>query len=204
MYDKKNRKNAGASPDTHDLFAEHDDEIEEELTAEEEASTGYSLQLIHHIIAETPVDDRRRRWLLELRRSILSDEGEFQERIHAIQQEALRIHAEMEAQIEKLTSPANRIGTLLGLPKEDIARVIIGGSEYYANLDTKLDSKALKKGFSVLLNDAYVVVGDLGYNDAGPIAKIADVMQMDDSASVRNRTRNRLSLNALPTSLMQN
>ena len=82
----------------------------------------------------------------------------------------------MEAQIEKLTSPANRIGTLLGLPKEDIARVIIGGSEYYANLDTKLDAKALKKGFSVLLNEAYVVVGELGYNDAGPIAKIADVM----------------------------
>jgi proteasome-associated ATPase len=177
MYDKKNPKNTGASPDAHDLFTEHDDEIEEELTPEEEeAGSGYTLQLIHHIITETPVDDRRRRWLLELRRSILSDEGEFRERIHAIQQEALRIHAEMEAQIEKLTSPANRIGTLLGLPKEDIARVIIGGSEYYANLDTKLDPKVLKKGFSVLLNDAYVVVGDLGYNDAGPIAKIADVM----------------------------
>jgi proteasome-associated ATPase len=177
MYDKKNRRDPGASPDTHDLFNEHDDEIEDELTLEEEdASSGYTLQLIHHIIAETPVDDRRRRWLLELRRSVISDEGEFRERIHAIQQEALRIHAEMEAQIEKLTSPANRIGTLLGLPKEDIARVIIGGSEYYANLDTELDAKALKKGFSVLLNDAYVVVGDLGYNDAGPIAKIADVM----------------------------
>ena len=177
MYDKKNPKNTGASPDAHDLFTEHDDEIEEELIPEEEeTSSGYSLQLIHHIIAETPVDDRRRRWLLELRRSILSDDGEFRERIHAIQQEALRIHAEMEAQIEKLTSPANRIGTLLGLPKEDIARVIIGGSEYYANLDTDLDPKALKKGFSVLLNDAYVVVGELGYNDAGPIAKIADVM----------------------------
>ena len=177
MYDKKNRRIADASPDTRDMFAEHDDEIEEELTPEEEeASSGYTLQLIHHIIAETPVDDRRRRWLLELRRSILSDEGEFRERIHAIQQEALRIHAEMEAQIEKLTSPANRIGTLLGLPKEDIARVIVGGSEYYANLDTQLDPKALKKGFSVLLNEAYVVVGELGYNDAGPIAKIADVM----------------------------
>ena len=177
MYDKKNRKIADASPDTRDIFAEHDEELEEELTPEEEeASSGYTLQLIHHIIAETPVDDRRRRWLLELRRSILSDEGEFRERIHAIQQEALRIHAEMEAQIEKLTSPANRIGTLLGLPKEDIARVIVGGSEYYANLDTQLDPKALKKGFSVLLNEAYVVVGELGYNDAGPIAKIADVM----------------------------
>ena len=114
MYDKKNRRDIGAAPDGNDLFIEDDEELEEELAPEEEeTSSGYSLQLIHHIIAETPVDDRRRRWLLELRRSILSDEGEFQERIHAIQQEALRIHAEMEAQIEKLTAPANRIGTVL-------------------------------------------------------------------------------------------
>ena len=182
MYDKKNRRNTGAGPDRNDLFIEDDEELEEELAPEEEeTSSGYSLQLIHHIIAETPVDDRRRRWLLELRRSILSDEGEFQERIHAIQQEALRIHAEMEEQIEKLTAPANRIGTLLGLPKEDIARVIVGGSEYYANIDPELTSKNnkgadLKKGFSVLLNDAFVVVGELGYNDAGPIAKIADLL----------------------------
>ena len=177
MYDKKNRKDIGANPDGNDLFIEDDEELEEELAPEEEEmSSGYSLQLIHHIIAETPVDDRRRRWLLELRRSILSDEGEFQERIHAIQQEALRIHAEMEAQIEKLTAPANRIGTLLDLPKEDIARVIVGGSEYYANIDPEMKKAELKKGFSVLLNDAFVVVGELGYNDAGPIAKIADLM----------------------------
>ena len=177
MYDKKNPKDADANLDRYDLFTEDDEEVEEELTSEEEEmNSGYSLQLIHHLIAETPPEDRRCRWLLELRRAILSDEGEFRERIHAIQQEALRIHAEMEAQIEKLTSPANRIGTLLGLPKDDIARVIVGGSEYYANLDTELDSRTLKKGFSVLLNDAFVVVGELGYNDAGPIAKIADVI----------------------------
>ena len=177
MYDKKNPKTVGLGPDGNDLFIEDDEELEEELTPEEEAmSSGYSLQLIHHIITETPVDDRRRRWLMELRRSILNDEGEFQERVHSIQQEALRIHAEMEEQIEKLTAPANRIGTLLGLPKEDIARVIVGGSEYYANVDPELEGADLKKGFSVLLNDAFVVVGELGYNDAGPIAKIADVM----------------------------
>lgn len=177
MYDKKNPKDVNASPNKYDLFTEDDEEVEEEFTSEEEElSSGYSLQLIHHLITETPPEDRRRRWLLELRRAILSDEGEFRERIQAIQQEALRIHAEMEAQIEKLTSPANRIGTLLGLPKDDIARVIVGGSEYYANLDTQLDPGTLKKGFSVLLNDAFVVVGELGYNDAGPIAKIADVM----------------------------
>ena len=177
MYDKKNPKTTGASPDRYDLFTENDEDVEDEfIPEEEELNSGYSLQLVHQLITETPPEDRRRRWLLELRRAILSDEGEFRERIHAIQQEALRIHAEMEAQIEQLTSPANRIGTLLGLPKEDIARVIVGGSEYYANLDTELDPGTLKKGFSVLLNDAFVVVGELGYNDAGPIAKIADVI----------------------------
>jgi len=177
MYDKKNRRNVGASPDNYDLFEEDQDELDEELIdEEEELSSGYSLQLVHHIISETPVEDRRRRWLLELRRSIISDEGEFQQRIEAVQQEALRIHAEMEEQIEKLTSPANRIGTLLGLPKEDIARVIIGGSEYYANIAPELEPATLKKGFSVLLNDAFVVIGELGYNDSGPIVTIADVL----------------------------
>lgn len=172
MKDRKNR-----NPDRDTLFIEDDAELEEEFTPEDEAmSSGYSLQLIHHLIADTPVEDPRRRWLLELRRSILSDEGEFQERVQAIQQEALRIHAEMEEQIEKLTAPANRIGILLGLPKDDIARVIVGGSEYYANIDPKQETSTLKKGASVLLNDAFVVVGELGYSDAGPIAKIADVL----------------------------
>ena len=176
MY-AKNTKYAGKHPEQVQ-FVEDDEELEEELEEAEEYanSSGYSLQLIHHIISETPVEDRRRRWLLELRRSILSDEGEFQERVQAIQREALRIHAEMEEQIEQLTSPANRIGTLLGLPKEDVARVIVGGSEYYANLAPELNPTELRKGYSVLLNDAFVVVGELGYSDAGPIVKVADVL----------------------------
>ena len=176
MY-AKNTKHAGKHPEQVQ-FVEDDEELEEELEEAEEYanSSGYSLQLIHHIISETPVEDRRRRWLLELRRSILSDEGEFQERVQAIQREALRIHAEMEEQIEQLTSPANRIGTLLGLPKEDVARVIVGGSEYYANLAPELNPAELRKGYSVLLNDAFVVVGELGYSDAGPIVKVADVL----------------------------
>ncbi len=177
MYDKKNRRKVGANPDDYNLFVEDQDELDEELTdEEEESSSGYSLQLVHHIISETPTEDLRRQWLLELRRSIISDEGEFQQRMQAVQQEALRIHAEMEEQLEKLTSPANRIGTLLGLPKEDIARVIIGGSEYYANIAPELEPASLKNGFSVLLNDAFVVVGELGYNDSGPIVTIADVL----------------------------
>ena len=92
--------------------------------------------------------------LFQLRRAIIEDEMTFQEAREAI--------VEMQETIEKLTSPANRIGTLLGMPKKEVAHVIIGGSEYYANIDPQLDPAALKIGFSILLNDAYVIVGELG------------------------------------------
>ena len=160
-------------------YIEDDDVFEfdtDEELGESEASSGYSLRLIHMIISETPVEDFRRRYLLELRRSIINDEGEFRQRLRAIEQEAIRIHKEMEEQIEALTAPANRIGTLLDTPKDDTARVTVGGAEYYANVDPQLESGNLKKGVSVLLNEAFVVVGELGYNESGPIAKISDIL----------------------------
>ena len=45
MHDKKNPKYAGVKTDTYDLkYGEHDEDVEEELDAEEEEmSTGYSL-----------------------------------------------------------------------------------------------------------------------------------------------------------------
>ena len=91
-------------------------------------------------------------------------------------QEARQAIVDMQETIDKLTAPANRIGTLLGFPKKGVARVIVGGSEYLANIDSQLDAYAFKIGFSVLLNEAYVVVGELGYSDAGPIGKIDDIL----------------------------
>ena len=51
MYDKKNPKYVGTKTDTYDLeYGEQDEDVEEELDPEEEMSSGYSLQLIHHLI----------------------------------------------------------------------------------------------------------------------------------------------------------
>ena len=180
MYNKKNPKNADVSPEKHKFFIDDEDELEldeDEDIDEPSMSSGYSLQLIQHIISETPVEDNRRRWLTELRRSIIDDEGEFRHRVRAIEQEAQRIHEEMTEQIDKLTAPANRIGTLLAIAKDDTARITVGGSEYYANIDPQLDIGNLKKGMSVLLNDAFVVVGELGYSESGPIAKVSDILE---------------------------
>ena len=167
MRDNKNRNQSERqSTDRLDLydddFAEESDEIEEDV------GTPRSLMLVDQLLYATHEDDRRRSLLYELRRAIIEDEVTFQEARQAI--------GEMQETVDKLTAPANRIGTLLGFPKKGIARVIVGGSDYLANIDSQLDPYAFKIGFSVLLNEAYVIVGELGYSDAGPIGKIGDIL----------------------------
>ena len=68
----------------------------------------------------------------------------------------------MEEVIKKVTSPANRIGTFLGTPNRETAQIVVGGSDYYCNVDPRISINKLKKGTRVLVNEAYVVVGDLG------------------------------------------
>jgi proteasome-associated ATPase len=167
MRDKKNRNQPETIPDED--FRLFEDDIEDEIEDDDDlVGTPRALMLVDQLIYATHENDRRRPLLYQLRRAIIEDEMTFQEARQAI--------VEMQETIEKLTSPANRIGTLLGLPKKEVAHVIVGGSEYYANLDPQLDPASLKIGFSVLLNEAYVVVGELGYNTSGAIAKIADLM----------------------------
>ena len=91
-------------------------------------------------------------------------------------QEARRALVEMEAALEKVTAPANRVGIFLGMPSEGIATVFVGSAEYYANIDPRVDVSQLKVGCRVLVNEAYAVVGNLGHSPSGPVAKVGDLL----------------------------
>ena len=54
----------------------------------------------------------------------------------------------------------------------------------------------LKKGTRVLVNEAYVIVGDLGFETAGPVTKITEVLGRIDCASARSTGCNRWSCSA--------
>lgn len=127
------------------------------------------IELVDRLIAATREGDPARFDLLRLRHQIQEHELTLSEARAAIEK--------MDEVIKKVTSPANRIGTFLGLPKKDIAHIAVGGHDYYSNVDPRLDAKALKIGTRVLVNEAYVVVGDLGYDNSGPVGKIADVLK---------------------------
>ncbi|MCG3150529.1 MAG: Proteasome-associated ATPase [Verrucomicrobiae bacterium] len=127
------------------------------------------LAVIDRLIATTRDGDPTRFDLFRLRRQVEEHDLTLAEARTAIEK--------MDEVIKKVTAPANRIGTFLGLPKKELAHVAVGGHDYFTNVDPRIDVKDLKIGTRVLVNEAYVVVGDLGYDNAGPVGKITDVLK---------------------------
>src|SRR5947199_6528941 len=93
--------------------------------------------------------------------------------------EARRVIEKLEEVVKKVTSPANRIGTFLGATSKDTAHIVVGGADYYCNVDPRIALAKLKKGTRVLVNEAYVIVGDLGFETAGPVTKITEILGND-------------------------
>ncbi len=107
---------------------------------------------------------------------ILRAEIEAQEQMVGDAREMIE---KLEQVIKKVTSPANRIGTFLGSPARDTAQIVVGGADYYCNVDPRVSLAKLQKGTRVLVNEAYVVVGDLGFDTAGPVTKVAEILDDD-------------------------
>src|SRR5882762_7213833 len=129
------------------------------------------LDRVDLLIATLPPGDALRRELLDLRMEISQREEIFIEARQTIEK--------LEEVIKKVTSPANRIGTFLGNVGKETAHIVVGGADYYCNVDPRIPMAKLKKGTRVLVNEAFVIVGDLGFETAGPVTKITEVIGED-------------------------
>ncbi|MBT3603254.1 MAG: AAA family ATPase [Candidatus Latescibacteria bacterium] len=130
--------------------------------------TFQSLSIIDQILMTMDEKDRRRPLLYQLRRQLQEDEITFED--------ARRTVVELEGALEKVTAPANRVGTLLSAPDKGVAYIQVGGAEYYANIDARIEEDLLKVGTRVLVNDAFAIVGDMGESPSGTVGKIVDVL----------------------------
>src|ERR1700734_2860243 len=129
------------------------------------------LEYLERIIASLPPGDPTRTELIDLRSNFAEQEEMISEARHTIEK--------LDEVIKKVTSPANRIGTYLGTPNKETAQIVVGGSDYYCNVDPRINLSRLKKGTRVLVNEAYVIVGDLGYDLSGPVTKITELLGTD-------------------------
>ena len=126
------------------------------------------LELIEQCLASLPEGDARQKLLYKLRHAVTLSQV-------AHQQRELEFKKVSEV-VAKLTAPANRIGTLLDVPGEGLARIVVGGAEYYANVDPRVSYTDLKVGTQILINEAYAVIKTLGYDRNGPILKLTEAM----------------------------
>jgi len=127
--------------------------------------------LLERLVASFPPGHALRVELLDIRRAV----GEQDE----MMSEARQAIEKMEQIIKKVTSPANRIGTFLSSNDKETAQIVVAGSDYFCNVDPRVPMTRLKKGMRVLVNEAYVIVGELGYDTGGPVTKITEVLGND-------------------------
>ncbi|HST30095.1 MAG TPA: AAA family ATPase [Chthoniobacterales bacterium] len=126
---------------------------------------------LDRVIASLPPGDPVRRDLLDLRPQVFDQSQMIGE--------ARQMIEKLEEVIKKVTSPANRIGTFLGATSKDTGHIVVGGADYYCNVDPRITLAKLKKGTRVLVNEAFVIVGDLGFETAGPVTKVTEVLGKD-------------------------
>ncbi len=129
------------------------------------------LEAFDRAVAMLPPDDFSRERLLMLRGEIEAQQDMIGDARDMIEK--------LEQVIKKVTSPANRIGTFLGSPARETGQIVVGGADYFCNVDPRISLGKLQRGTRVLVNEAYVIVGDLGFETAGPVTKIAEVLGID-------------------------
>jgi proteasome-associated ATPase len=162
---RKNKSNPSDDPRSPSELGPHPSL---EPILDDNLDTLSALQLVDLLTQFYPIESPRRIELGYLRRRI--------EELEVTNDQARQAIEKLDAAVTKLTSPANRVGTLLNLPKPDIALIVNGGTEFYCSIDPRLSQSKLLIGTRVLLNEAYVVIGDLGFETGGPVAKIQDLL----------------------------
>ncbi len=129
------------------------------------------LESLDRTIASLPPGDPIRTQLLDLRPQFASQEEMVGEAREAIEK--------LEQIVKKVTAPANRIGTFLHAANKETAQIVVGGADYYCNIDPRIPTAKLRKGTRVLVNEAFVIVGDLGFDSSGPVTKVTEVIGDD-------------------------
>src|SRR6059036_3195451 len=138
------------------------------LLPREQLDTLSTLQLIDLIVSKLPP-----------RHPAILDMVYLRERIASVEEmndEARQAIEKMDAIIEKLRSPAFRVGTLLMPIQPDQGHVCAGGTDYVCRIDPQIPLASLQVGQRVLLNEAFAVVQGLGFDRNGPIVRIEDLL----------------------------
>ena len=139
-----------------------------DLISREQLDSLSTLQLVDLIVSKLPS-----------RHSAILDMVYLRERISAMEEmndEARHTIEKLDAIVEKLRSPAFRVGTFLMPVEPERAHVCVGGTDYVCRLDPQIPLSSLQVGQRVLCNEAFAIVLGLGFDRNGPIVRIDELL----------------------------
>ncbi len=142
--------------------------VEELILSREQLEALSLLQLVDMIVSKLPP-----------RHSAIMDMVYLRDRVAEVEEindQARQTIEKQDAVIEKLRSPAFRVGTFLMPVEPDKAHVCAGGTDYVCRIDPQLPLSSLQVGQRVLLNEAFAVVLGLGFDRNGPIVRIDELL----------------------------
>ena len=161
------KKGGSPQPQRHEA---HDPDTSplNDLLSREELDRLSTLQLVDLISSKLPA-----------RHSSLLDLVYLRERINGLEEvnfQAQQALEKLDAVVEKLRSPAFRMGTLIMSIEPDKAHVCVGGTDYVCRIDPQIPLSSLQIGQRVLLNEAFAIVQGLGFDRNGPIVRIDELL----------------------------
>lgn len=139
-----------------------------DLLSREEMEKLSTLQIVDLIVSK-----------LTPRHPSILDMVYLRERIAGIEEmnyQAQEAIEKLDTIVEKLRSPAFRVGTFLMSVEPDKAHVCISGTDYVCRIDPQIPLSSLQVGQRVLCNEAFAVVQGLGFDRNGPIVRVDELL----------------------------
>ena len=140
----------------------------EGLLSREQLDKYSTLQLLDLIAGKLPPRSSALLDLVYLRERIVS--------LEEINDQARDAVEKLSAIVDKLRSPAFRVGTLIAPVQRDQAHVCAGGTDYVCRVDPAIPIESLQVGQRVLLNEAFAVVQGLGFDRNGPVVRVDELL----------------------------
>ncbi len=138
------------------------------LLSREQLDRFSTLQLVDLIVSKLPPHS-----------SAILDMVYLRERIAGMEEmndQARETMEKLDAIVEKLRSPAFRVGTFITPVQTDQAHVCAGGTDYVCRVDPAIPLDSLQIGQRVLLNEAFAVVQSLGFDRSGPVVRVDELL----------------------------
>ncbi|MEX2394278.1 MAG: AAA family ATPase, partial [Actinomycetota bacterium] len=120
------------------------------------------------------------------------------ERLVGMLQETRQQVALLREEVEKLTAAPSGFGVFLGINHDGTVNVFTGGRKLRVNVHPQIDGKALVQGQEVMLNEALNVVETCGFEQAGEVVTLKEVLDPERVSIISRADEERIALIADP------